>query len=176
MPFISTPLARYRAYLQTPCSVCGIKATPLRTFSIRLRPESWQSIGTRLKLAFTEEIRQHWVFRDRQSGLERDCLCLRFVFCLGPSDRLKDVDNLAKGLLDSLQGRLYVNDRQIAHLDVLRLTGLASEGSIAVRIARTLVNVHDDVIDQRYLVDWQNVNAIDIRDIPTRESRNSTGP
>jgi hypothetical protein len=91
-------------------------------------------------------------------------LCVRLILGLGPGARVKDVDNLAKGVLDALQGRAFVNDRQICHLDLLRLTGLASEGLIGVRMARTRVAEHDDTIDVRHLVNWAGVKAIDIRD------------
>ena len=49
-------------------------------------------------------------------------LCVAITFVLAAGSKLADVDNLAKNLLDALQGYAYRNDDQIDHLDLLRFS------------------------------------------------------
>ena len=42
--------------------------------------------------------------------------------------RTADIDNLAKSLADSLNGLAYADDKQVAHMDVTRVTNAEVEG------------------------------------------------
>ena len=46
-------------------------------------------------------------------------LCVRLT-AFPPDNRLRDIDNIAKALLDALEGRVFVNDSQIDHLIIRR--------------------------------------------------------
>jgi hypothetical protein len=77
-----------------------------------------------------------------------------------------DVDNMAKPLLDALQGYAYHNDRQIDHLDTIRLnSGSEDEAYIGVRIARTRIAANEDVIWPEFNVTWvkrPGIGSIDL--------------
>ncbi|MBI5398790.1 RusA family crossover junction endodeoxyribonuclease [Candidatus Woesearchaeota archaeon] len=53
---------------------------------------------------------------------------------LGIDRRLSDVDNLAKCLLDQMQGVVYDNDKIVRHIDILR--NETSKGQITIIIAK----------------------------------------
>ena len=65
-----------------------------------------------------------------------------------------DIDNLAKNLLDVLQGFAYDNDRQVDHLDLVRLHSRSTEAFMTVRIARTDIDGVRDVISPTFPVEW----------------------
>jgi len=69
---------------------------------------------------------------------------------------------MAKGLLDSFEGLLYRNDRQIDHLDLLRIESTGDESFISVRVQQTAINSHDDVLDLRMRLGWVGQDAIDL--------------
>lgn len=72
------------------------------------------------------------------------------VVALTPTGRglgKKDVDNLVKGLLDTLEGVLYVNDRQVQCLTSRRVDFPGSQGGYLLRA--TAVHGYDDDIISR---------------------------
>ena len=73
---------------------------------------------------------------------------MRIVFVLGDAATMKDCDNMAKGLLDAFQGLLYDNDKQVEHLDLIKIHHHPGAGSgyILVRVASTTINSTDDVL------------------------------
>ena len=74
---------------------------------------------------------------------------------------MTDVDNMAKPLLDALQGYAYANDRQIDHLDAIRLnSGSDDEAFIGVRIAVTGIAENSDVIWPEFDVKWIKTRGI----------------
>jgi hypothetical protein len=67
-------------------------------------------------------------------------LCVAVTYVLRTGIKAADVDNMAKPLLDALQDYAYENDRQIDHLDTVRLnSGSGDEAYIGVRIALTRI-------------------------------------
>jgi hypothetical protein len=93
-----------------------------------------------------------------------DPLCVRIVFVLAGSARIKDCDNMAKGLLDAFQGLVYVDDRQGEHLDVVRIRDSdPASGYVLVRYATTSVNSHDDVVHPLHAtIAWLTGPTLDI--------------
>ncbi len=83
-------------------------------------------------------------------------LCVRLVFLLSPNRRKRlDLDNLTKGTLDALRGRLFDDDSQVQHLDVLKLVGPDDgDQAIGVRIAPTKIDDHSDVFRKTFEVNW----------------------
>jgi hypothetical protein len=60
-------------------------------------------------------------------------LCLTVTAIIGRRGKVADVDNLAKGLLDAMQGYLYENDSQIQCLTLRRMPYAGTVGHYLVR-------------------------------------------
>ena len=86
------------------------------------------------KRAITADLeRKHFDF----SEFAQQTAMRRLTFVVADGRRTADVDNLAKNLLDALQGFAYDNDRQVDHLDLVRLRSRSTEEFMTVRIACT---------------------------------------
>ena len=147
LPLFADMAAKLSWLRDSPCTVCP-STTWLETFPIGFPPWSHQKardVGPALRRAIetTEPYASHYA--DRPSLTVP--LCIRIVFVLGDKARMKDCDNMAKGLLDGLQGLLFSDDSQIEHLDLMKMRNTGSTaGHILVRCATTSVNDHHDVI------------------------------
>lgn len=75
-----------------------------------------------------------------------------------------DLDNLAKVLLDSLQGLLFSNDRQIDHLSLLRVQTQDVEEYIVVSIRASSINQHVDVLFHRLQHGWAGAEELRLAD------------
>jgi len=139
---------------QAPCTTCLRlpMVRPLKiSFAVRTRPFSAQYLGSRpgklkqlnenIKLSFADR------FKDLEgwSGCQ---LCVRIVASVSQKDPLKDVDNMAKGLLDSFQDALFKNDKNIAHLSIERLSIEGTEGYYMVSI-QPVDSALADVVDKQ---------------------------
>lgn len=92
-------------------------------------------------------------------------LCVAITFVFGTQARSSDMDNLAKILLDALQGYAYRNDEQIDHLDLIRSRTATADSFIGVRIAVTGIGENLDTIRPEFEVRWvptQGVGPIDL--------------
>jgi hypothetical protein len=72
---------------------------------------------------------------------------------------------MAKTLLDAMQGYVYANDRQIDHLDVIRLESTADDAFIGIRIAVTGISENIDVILPEFDVTWVATKGIEPIDL-----------
>jgi len=91
-------------------------------------------------------------------------LCVSITFILAGPSKKPDVDNLAKNLLDALEGYAYRNDEQIDHLDLLRVSSGGKDSFMTVQIAGTDIGSNLDVIRPEFDVHWQGsgVGPIDL--------------
>ena len=140
--------------MQRPCFLCiPYQRTNYISFRLHTDPVSLQANRkTAFKLAVKDYLRQvNHDFSDFYS--ER--LCVAVLFVMRRTSRMTDVDNMAKPLLDALQGFAYANDRQVDHLDAIRLnSGLDNEAYIGIRIAVTGIAENADVIWPEFAVQW----------------------
>lgn len=72
-------------------------------------------------------------------------ICLTVVSVVPTSRRRMDVDNLVKGLLDSLQGVMYVNDSQVQCLATRRIDYEGTKGCYLIS-ARAVHDYGADVV------------------------------
>lgn len=74
---------------------------------------------------------------------------------------MKDVDNIPKGILDGMAGKLYRDDRQVQHLDLIRVSSPDERGFVMVRVAATELSLNRDVVSMENLK-FVNPEVIDI--------------
>jgi Holliday junction resolvase RusA-like endonuclease len=156
--------------MQRKCQQCVIyEKVPFIFFFLRISPSSHQSNTTEMRRAFRLAIqedleRKGFDFSDFYNS--RLCVALTFVMANGKTKN--DVDNLAKNLLDALQGFAYRNDQQIDHLDLLRVNSGTEETFVAIRMAVTDIGEMVDVINPEFPLAWIGSGPVDLaRFLPT---------
>ena len=154
---MSTDIARKMEHLMLrPCRQCDMyDPTDFMAFFLKIPPQSHQASDTAKRRAFKMAItvdlrRKNFDFSDFAST--RLCVAITFVVANGRPGG--DVDNLAKNLLDGLQDFVYENDRQIDHLDLLRLRSYSTEEFMRIRLACTNINDVRDVINPTFNINW----------------------
>ncbi|MGH3401028.1 MAG: RusA family crossover junction endodeoxyribonuclease [Streptosporangiaceae bacterium] len=100
------------------------------------------------------------------SDFYNERLCVAILFAMRASSQMADVDNMVKTVLDALQGYAYANDRQIDHLDAIRLnSGSDDEAFIGIRIAVTGIAENADVIWPEFDGKWVRTQGIEPIDL-----------
>lgn len=136
--------------VQAPCTTCeplltadGRFALNLATAPINVDPWSRQSNpnASRLKTEVHDEL----AARGHFEPWTESPLCVTIVSLVSKETRTKDVDNVVKGLLDAMQGVLYVNDRGIQCLTTRRVEYAGPAGLYLVA-ARAVHEWSDDVV------------------------------
>lgn len=152
---MSSSISRKAEHLMArPCRQCDMYSqTEYILFFVDVPPSSHQSNDSTARRAFREDIEAKLKQRNFDfSDFMTEQLCVAVTFVIAEGRRSRDVDNLAKNLLDALQGFAYDNDRQIDHLDLLKLRSRSAEEFIRVRIARTNIDGVRDVISPTFPV------------------------
>ncbi len=134
------------------CTACEVLVRPsgefplFIKFPIQAMPWSAQSSPRRIEArqAVTAELRERGHFRPWAEGP----ICLSIVSLVPRGEAVKDADNLVKGLVDSLQGIVYKDDRQVQCLTSRRVE-YAGDVGIYLVSARAVLPwdadvVHDD--------------------------------
>lgn len=144
-----TPFSKSIHLGQHICNACepvsdNENRIPLRvTFPIQIDPWSAQSTrnNAAVKAAVNAEIGRDKSFEPIGDGP----LCITISALVPRSHRRKDIDNIAKGLLDSMEGVIYVNDSQIQCLQIRRIEYSGSTGYYSVS-ARAVHSWDCDII------------------------------
>lgn len=154
---MSSNITRKTEHLMVrPCRQCDMYSqVQYIMFLLKIRPKTHQSSSKAQRRTFKEAIRADLKRKDFDfSDFTTERLCVAITFVIADGRRPSDVDNLAKNLLDALQEFAYKNDRQIDHLDLLKLKSRSAEEFIRVRIACTDIDDVRDVINPTFPVQW----------------------
>ena len=146
-------LAEKAGYLvQARCPACEIvvdaegRITKDVVTAIPIEP--WTAQSTKNKVAIREAVTKAMRDRNLLGPIADEPLCVTVVSFVPRTRGRMDADNLAKGLLDALQGVLYINDWQIQCVTARRLIAQATEGAylLSARVVHPYEAdvVHDD--------------------------------
>jgi Holliday junction resolvase RusA-like endonuclease len=162
--------------MQRKCDMCGrFERFQTIMFMLHTRPVSRQvSTQAAFKRAIADYLRR--VEHDFTDFYDAR-LCVAITFILARGNRVADIDNLAKTLLDALQGYAYRNDDQIDHLDLLRFSSGGDDSFMTIRLAGTDIAKNLDVIRPEFDVRWiptRGVGPIDLtpyldKDVPNAQ-------
>jgi Holliday junction resolvase RusA-like endonuclease len=147
---------------QHACLVCGA-GFPVSILPLRIAPESWQALGTVDKAAFKAAV-AHRLAASPHVTPQHGAVCLRFVFVCSARRRVRDLDNMAKLLMDAVKGRVMGDDREADHLSLVRLAHEGHEEFVYLRIAPSDINRHRDVVEPRLHHDWADSPALRLED------------
>jgi Holliday junction resolvase RusA-like endonuclease len=141
------------------CPVCG-SFNQNRFFSIRIPLKSHQYITSELKAYYQREIQSHPFVKDGTS-ITSGGVCLRLICVLnGSAD--KDVDNMAKLIIDGLKGYVFSDDKQVHHLQVIKYFSSSYEEHIQIAVAPSKVNDHSNILFEAINSDWVGNYRIDL--------------
>ncbi|WET51655.1 RusA family crossover junction endodeoxyribonuclease [Chryseobacterium indologenes] len=138
---------------QCNCKFCG-DTYPVVNFLARIKPHSRQT-KTEIKNQFNKNFLKSTAL-DNIKFIATDKLCIKLIFVLN-NERDKDLDNMAKITLDSLKELMKIDDKNIDHLELLKIKTKYIESHIELRISNSKLNVEDDIVlkgaNLRLLVD-----------------------
>ncbi len=137
---------------QSYCYVCKPQ-TLIGPISLRIRPESWQYIKSINKSAFKKSIEYHLSTRLQLSPYAGP-ICLSFLFVCSTKRKIKDLDNMAKLVMDALKDVVMEDDQAVDHLNLLRLSHEGTEEFISFQLGIASVNNHDDVLHKKFWHGW----------------------
>ena len=170
MPAFSTSLSSKVSLLsQFNCPICAASEGlfPVEIFHIRNPPVSKQAISQKkgYRAAFELAIRHR--FSNRAASFSKDDnLCVMIVFVASRKRRTKDLDNMAKAMLDAVKGVLFGDDRSIDHLNLLRLVS-DDEEYVCLNIRKTKINEHHDVLSKHMHHSWAGAEILNLEDFLT---------
>lgn len=167
VPVYSTSLSeKILSLAQIHCPICKTRdgLFPVEVLSIRIPPVSKQAISQKkgFRAAFEKAIKHR--FSNRAASFSKnDSLCVMIVFVTSKNRKAKDIDNMAKAMLDAVKGVLFGDDGRIDHLNLLRLVG-DDEEFVSLNIRKTEINEHRDVLSKHMHHSWAGAEAIDLQD------------
>lgn len=137
---------------QQPCHVCN-PDFPISTFPLRINPESWQARSSEDKRAFKAAIASQ-LSDSPFAGDRFERVCLTLLFVCSASRNVRDLDNVAKLVMDSMKGIIMGDDRDVDHLNLMRITHEGEEEGIHVQISNSNLNDHSDVVHAEMMHSW----------------------
>jgi Holliday junction resolvase RusA-like endonuclease len=146
---------------QQPCHVCN-PDPPIRVIPLRIEPESGQSLTPKNKRAFKAAIVKR-LSDGPHHGARYDRVCLTLLFVCSASRNVRDVDNVAKLVMDSIKGIIMGDDRDVDHLNSMRFTHEGEEEYIYVRVSNSNINNHSDVVHTEMMHSWAGAEPLRFR-------------
>ena len=143
------------AVSQRHCSIChGGRPLedlfPFGTYAVRITPISRQASKSEIGMfkAFQAAFAERFSGRPIDIGKTgRGCMALTFVLKHERDKRWsRDVDNMAKAVMDAFSRAVGFDDKIVHHLDVIKLIFPAAEEYMYIRIAPSALNEHGDVV------------------------------
>jgi Holliday junction resolvase RusA-like endonuclease len=167
IPVFSPSLsAKVFALSQFHCPICETKdgPFPVRIIPIRVTPVSKQAMRKtpKKRAAFERAIRHHFA-NERNPFSPDTSICLLLVFVVREKGAQKDLDNMAKAIVDAVKNVLFGDDRRIDHLNILRIKS-PDEEFVYLNIRETQINNHSDVLVPRMLHSWAGLEALNLED------------
>lgn len=174
--FHNTYSTKVSALSQRFCSICkagrsSAEAAALYTIPLRISPVTKQSTSPDFDKAY-----QNAIMKDLSTKniiIKKDIkLCLSITYILEGNGKTKDkdLDNMTKGFQDALAKALNFNDKDIHHLDVIKIIIPKTEESITVQLSPSFLNDHVDVLAPIVNQTWAGQERIDPL-IPRRTRR-----
>lgn len=137
---------------QRPCHLCGGLAPsrdqfPVHTITVRIGPSSRQTLGRTEWAAFQAAIK-HWFSEKQITVLPGRKYCIALTFVLGRKRKNRDLDNLAKALMDAFSRAIGFDDVDVHHLDLMKFIGPYDEEYVTIRMQPSHLGSDLDVLRQ----------------------------
>lgn len=153
---------------QRPCLHCGGLApsseqVPAHTITVRIGPSSRQTLGRAEWAAFQAAIK-HW-FAKKQIALPPGSkYCIALTFVLGRKRRNRDLDNMAKALMDAFSRAVGFDDADVHHLDLMKFIGPYDEEYVTIGMRPSYLGNDLDVLRRRARHGFAVADPLDLAD------------
>ncbi|MFC0116360.1 RusA family crossover junction endodeoxyribonuclease [Pseudoalteromonas xiamenensis] len=147
---------------QPRCSICK-PDFPIINLPIRIQPESWQAIDSIDKNAFKNAIASR-LATNIVSVPKSSRVCLSFLFVCSEQRRIRDLDNMAKLFMDSIKGIIMGDDKDVDHLNLMRMTHTEKEEYVMIKISASNLNNHSDTVLEILNHSWAGQDELHIED------------
>ncbi len=147
---------------QLRCHICD-PDFPICIIPIRIEPESYQVLDKIDRDAFKRAI-QSSMHASHLGHFQDGKICLHILFVCGSKRRTKDLDNMAKLLIDSIKDLIMGDDKHIDYLNIVRLSHEFEEECIFIRISNSNLNSHCDVAAKEFHHIWDGRNPLILSD------------
>ena len=160
--------AKISALDQFHCPICATLEDigPSSTLRVRMPPESKQALKKKKKKGMTNALAKALCarFAGSTAALPVDLsICLMIVFVVSHARPTKDLDNMAKATIDAVKGVLFGDDRQIDHLNILRIES-PDEEFFSLNLRPTTLNSRNDRLLPGLAHDWAGASLIKLSD------------
>lgn len=164
VPVMSQSLSSKISFLsQFHCPICNVEESGTIIMPIRISAISKQSSLPETLKAFEKAVASR--FEGRNLNFSKgEKLCVHTVFVLSKNNRDKDLDNMSKALMDSLEKKLFENDIDIQHSSLLKIHHKEEDDFIMLNFRRTDINKHHDVMFDKLAHDWAGQKFLDLND------------
>jgi Holliday junction resolvase RusA-like endonuclease len=147
---------------QQRCHVCH-PVSQISVIPLRIRPESWQALDSIDKTAFKKAV-AHRFSRGPHMEAHEGRVCVTFLFVCSTNRKVRDLDNMAKLVMDAIKGIVMEDDRFVDHLNLMRLAHEGEEEFVIFRISASNINNHSDVVYPKLRIFWAGMEALRIED------------
>ncbi|MGQ3101437.1 MAG: hypothetical protein ACT6Q5_08930 [Sphingopyxis solisilvae] len=157
---------------QRPCLLCGGLAPssehfPVHTIPVRLGPSSRQTLG-RVEWAAFQAAIEHWFAKKQITVVPGRKYCIALTFVLGRKRRNRDLDNMAKALMDAFSRAIGFDDADVHHLDLIKFIGTYDEEYVTIRMQPSHLGSDLDVLSQHVRHDFAVADPVNLTDfMPT---------
>lgn len=158
---------------QQECRLCRAVSS-VSIIPLRIAPESWQALDAVNKAAFKAAIAHRFRGSPNVSAYQGR-ICLSFVFICSGKRRVRDLDNMAKLVMDSIKGIAMGDDREVDHLSLLRVAHEGDEEYVVFRISNSNVNDHSDVVYPELRHSWAGKEPLKLEDFVSQPPASVAG-
>jgi len=145
-------------FSQFHCKICSLDG--LTIFPIRVNPQTRQ-VKTVLKNKF-QELLQNSPYGQKLRFKPSDRICLKIVFVI-KDGRDKDLDNMAKTTLDGLKKLIKVDDKNIDHLELIKIKTKYIEDYIHISICKSDINSDENIILKGANIGWAGLERMELK-------------
>ena len=129
--------------MQKNCEICG-DSFSVANLSARIKPHTRQIKKKEIRKEFKDNFSNSTSF-DNLVYDKTDKLCVKIIFVL-KKELDKDLDNMAKITLDCVKELLKVDDKNIDHLDLIKIKTNYLESHIKFRISKSELNTKKNIL------------------------------
>lgn len=156
------------ALSQRHCEICSgmLPADaqfPISILPVRIAPESRQTLKKIKWDAFQAAMKDWFAARTLFLGPSQH-FCIALTYVLSDKRKDRDLDNMTKSLMDAFSRAVGFDDKDIHHLDVLKVIGKTNEEYLFIRIAPSYLEDKSTVMMPIFDSGWAVGEALNLRD------------
>jgi Holliday junction resolvase RusA-like endonuclease len=160
--------AKASSLSQRHCQVCSgmlpaDSQFPISILPIRITPQSRQALKKIKWEAFQAAMKAWFDKRVLAFGPSKH-FCITLTYVLSDQQKDRDLDNMTKALMDAFSRAIGFNDKDIHHLDVLKLIGETDEECVFIKIAPSYLQDISTVMIPIYDSVWAVGEALQLQD------------